>query len=718
MIAPYRRIVLLAWLMLVFGVAHGAVPDFDTVRAAYPVSEGVLLDRRGEVIHELRLDDRRRVLPWTPLDAVSPVLLRALVHAEDRRFHDHGGVDWLALAASAWQSGLSSVKRGGSTLTMQLAAQLDPTLKAGAGRRSLSQKWRQMRAAWEIERTWTKSQIIEAYLNLAVYRGELTGIRAAARGLLGKDPSGLDEAESLLLVALLRAPGAAVGTVAQRACKLGSAIGASASCEEVRALADASLSRPPRIVAQANLAPHVARQLLTGGERHVRSSLDGELQRIAVAELQAQLARLAGSNVADGAVLAVDNRTGEVLVYVGNGAAASSARYVDGVRAPRQAGSTLKPFLYEVALAQRLLTAASLTDDSPVNLVTPAGLYVPQNYDREFHGTVTVRTALAASLNVPAVRTLMLIGTDPFVARLQALGFRQITEDGDFYGYSLALGSAEVELWELVNGYRTLANGGVASSLVLRGGTTGVGNTRVLDPGAAWIVSDILSDRTGRSLAFGLDNPLATRYWSAVKTGTSKDMRDNWCVGYSDRYTVGVWVGNFNGQPMRNVSGVSGAAPVWLAVMNALHENTPSSRPPHPGALLSARVDFGAGSEPARQEWFLAGTETDVVRSKTASGAQPRIAYPATGAVIALDPDIPQARQRVVFRMRPRSEDYRWRLNGREVPVREGLALWAPQPGRHRLDLFDSGGKFVDKAEFEVRGASRPRRHEGGVVAP
>ncbi|MET0218853.1 MAG: penicillin-binding protein 1C, partial [Burkholderiales bacterium] len=583
---PLRALLLFACLISFTPLAQAALPVYERVRADYPVSEGVLLDRHGEVIHVLRVDDRRRVLPWTPLDQVSPVLVRALIQAEDRRFHNPGGVDWLALAASAWKNAFATEKRGGSTITMQLAAQLDPALKPAGGRRSLPQKWRPMRAAWEIERTWTKPQILEAYLNLAVFRGELTGIRAASSGLFGKESAGLDEGEALLLVALLRSPNASVESVARRACRLGVALGTQVPCDSTRALAAPSLNRTPQVASGAHLAPHVARQLLAAGERRVQSSLDARIQQAAVVALGEQLSQLAASNVADGAVLAVDNRTGEVLAYVGNGATASSARYVDGVRAPRQAGSTLKPFLYELALEQRLLTAASLMDDSPVNLVTPAGLYVPQNYDREFHGAVTVRTALAASLNVPAVRTLMLVGTDPFVARLQSLGFQQITEDGDYYGYSLALGSAEVELWELVNGYRTLANGGVASALTLQPQVGGTRGLRTLDQAAAWIVSDILSDRSARSLTFGLDNPLATRFWSAVKTGTSKDMRDNGCVGYSDRYTVGVWVGNFGGEPMRNVSGVSGAAPVWLAVMNALHQGQELKLSPRPDGVV------------------------------------------------------------------------------------------------------------------------------------
>ena len=268
------------------------------------------------------------------------------------------------------------------------------------------------------------------------------------------------------------------------------------------------------------------------------STLDGRLQAFALDAVKRQLAQLGAQNVADAAVLVADNASGEVLAYIGNSGAESSARYVDGVQAARQAGSTLKPFLYELAIEERLLTAASLLEDSPVNIVTPGGLYVPQNYDRDFKGMVSLRTALSSSLNVPAVRTLTLLGTDPFVERLRALGFDYVTQEGDYYGYSLALGSAEISLWQLANAYRTLAQGGVASPLRLVPGEA-VHGMRVLDRAASFIVSDILADRLARSVTFGLANTLSTRYWAAVKTGTSKDMRDNWCVGFSARYHRG-----------------------------------------------------------------------------------------------------------------------------------------------------------------------------------
>ncbi|MGH8245984.1 MAG: penicillin-binding transpeptidase domain-containing protein, partial [Gammaproteobacteria bacterium] len=423
--------------------------------------------------------------------------------------------------------------------------------------------------------------------------------------------------------------------------------------------------------------------------------------------LQRHLADLAEKSVADGALLVADNRSGEVLAYVGNAGNSASAFYVDGVRAARQAGSTLKPFLYEMALAERLVTAASLVEDSPVNLVTPTGLYVPQNYDRDFKGMVSVRTALSSSLNVPAVRTLMLLGADAFAERLRDLGFADVTEEGDFYGYSLALGSAEVTLWQLANAYRAIANGGRWSPLVVEAAKTSA--SPVMDRSAAYVVADILSDKVARSPTFGLDNPLAARHWAADKTGTSKDMRDNWCVGFTDRYTVAIWVGNFDGSPMQDVSGVTGAAPIWLEVVNYLHRDSPSREPEMPKDLTRAQVTFDKDLEPARAELFLAGTQLGHVAAKSVETTRVAIAYPGNGTIIALDPDIPGEVQRVRFIMRPEAEGYRWRLNGEDLDSDPRATLWRPAHGQHELVLIDREGREVDRILFEVRGELRAR---------
>ncbi len=211
-----------------------------------------------------------------------------------------------------------------------------------------------------------------------------------------------------------------------------------------------------------SIAPHVARVLLTPGRDKVVSTLDGRIQRFALESLKNNLAALRNRKVSDGAVLVVDNITGEILAYVGNSAETSSAVWIDGIRARRQAGSTLKPFLYELAIEKGYLTPASLLEDTPVAITTPTGLYVPQNYDNQFRGTVSARTALASSLNVPAVKALLVAGLSPFVERLRNIGFSSITEEPEFYGYSIALGSADVELYELVNAYRCLARGGLS----------------------------------------------------------------------------------------------------------------------------------------------------------------------------------------------------------------------------------------------------------------
>jgi penicillin-binding protein 1C len=701
---------LLAFLLVQSNTLHAEIPSFGTVKAAWQSTEGLLLDRHGVPIHEMRVIEKGRRLAWIQLSEISQVALSTIVRAEDKRFYRHAGVDWLALSDAALDTLLFSKPRGASTISMQVAAHLDASLRPTGRKRSVSQKWDQIGAAHALEKNWSKSQILETYLNLATFRGELQGIGAASRALFAKKPDGLDERESLLLAVMLRGPNARNDATANRACVLARGMKSTVTCPELETLVS-TLPAVPTIAPRVALAPHLARELLSPENPRVQTTLDGALQAFALEALQGQLAQLSRSQVADGAVLVADNRSGEVLAYIGNTGASASAFYVDGVRAPRQAGSTLKPFLYHAAIEARLLTAASLMDDSPVNLITPSGLYVPQNYDRDFKGMISVRTALSSSLNVPAVRTLMLLGADNFAERLRALGFSEVTGDGNFYGYSLALGSAEVSLWQLANAYRTLANGGRVSALTLK---RGVRNPLqpLLDPAASWIVANMLSDPLARSLAFGLESPLASRHWAAVKTGTSKDMRDNWCVGFTDQFTVAVWVGNFDGGPMHDVSGVTGAAPVWLELVNYLHRGSTSVAPAPPLGVVATQVDFGNAVEPARAEYFLAGTETGRMGAKPAATSMARIAYPGNGSVLALDPDIPMEVQRVRLVVLPSRTGYRWHLNGEYLGPSGEPIFWVPQPGHHWLALLDGAGVEVDRVQFEVRGSTSDKGAE------
>lgn len=686
-------------LFTLMGVDGAGLPTAADVRAAWRPSDAVLLDRHGEVLHEIRVDAHRRRLAWTPLADVSPALRDAVVAAEDRRFFLHQGVDWLALGTAALRPVLGGPRRGASTVTMQVAALVDPSLGREGGARSVAQKWRQVRRALALERAWSKGDILEAYLNLVTFRGELTGVRAAAAVLFGKAPHGLTTAEAATIAALVRAPNASRAVVARRAARLAAATAGAAEVDDAvgRAIA-APRGTGPRVAA----APHVAARLLgaarASGRLTVATTLDAGVQRATLDVLRRQVLAVRERHVQDAAALVVDNATGDVLAYVGSGGDVASARWVDGVRARRQPGSALKPFLYALAFEERLLTPASLLDDAPLELPTALGLYRPHNYDDRFRGPVTARVALAASLNVPAVRVLGLVGQDAFAERLRALGFEGVREPGDFYGPALALGSADVTLWELAGAYRALATGGLWRPLRLEADAAAGPARRAFGAEAAFLVAGVLADRESRSVTFGFENALATPFWTAVKTGTSKDMRDNWCAGFSSRYTVAVWVGNFSGEPMHDVSGVTGAAPAWLEIMTLLRARAPSAPPqPPPGVRWASTGGAGAPSE-----WFIEGTEP-VAGGPTAMAPMPRIVWPVAGTVIALDPDIPAPRQRVSFEARG-GHDLGWRLDGEALGAATTRLMWAPRPGRHRLELVGDDAQVRDTVAFEVRG--------------
>jgi len=441
----------------------------------------------------------------------------------------------------------------------------------------------------------------------------------------------------------------------------------------------------------------------------LQSTLDAPLQRLARAALRRQLAELRGREVEDGAVIVLDNATGEVLAWVGSAGAGSAANEVDAVLARRQPGSTIKPFVYALALERRLATAASRIDDTPLQLAAgAAGLYAPQNYDHAYRGGISVREALAGSVNVPAVRVAAMLGPEALFERLNAAGLR-LAHSAGHHGHALALGSADVTLLDLANAYRMLARGGLWSPVRWQMGLPGMGTPekepshatrRVFAPEAAWLVSNILADPAARAASFGLDSPLVTRGHAAVKTGTSKDMRDNWCVGSTERHTIGVWVGNASGRPMHGVSGISGAAPVWREVAMALG---PSRAPAPPPGLL-ARGD----------EWFLAGTEPPAVGAGRPDAAHAGragafgIDSPREGTVIAFDPEIPPAAQRVVLR----GAHGQWWLGGRLLGTGTRVE-WQPRPGRHVLEwreaaagqaTSDAGREpSIERVAFEVR---------------
>lgn len=724
-----RKQTVLATLTLLVIVASGWVfstptPSFEQAKSATRSSEAILLDRDGQLLQRLRLDKHRRMLAWTPLQDISPALQQAVLVAEDKRFYSHAGIDLLA-AGSAFIDNLHRPRaRGASTITMQLAKLLTDPADAPAQNSWLT-KLTQIRVALALELRWSKPQILEAYLNRVTFRGELVGIDAAARGLLAKGPNGLDSIDAAILASLIRSPGASCSRLAKRACATLQAMPSGMNnaskkqpCMGVT-LRTALLPSRPFPIPGVDDAPHLARHLLTKHGERMQSSIDASLQRFARDTLRTHLAQLKDQNVEDGAVVVLDNHSGEVLAYVGSSGDLSGAAEVDGVAALRQPGSTLKPFLYALAIDQGWLNASSVLDDSPLALTTPSGLYIPQDYDRHFQGAVSVRTALGASLNVPAIRALTLVGVDPFLETLRGLGLSSLTRDADHYGFGLALGGAETTLLQLTNAYRVLANGGVwqAVTFIPAAETqppAQANKKQVFSPQASFIIGDILSDPSARTITFGLSSPLSTRTWAAVKTGTSKAMRDNWAIGYTDRYTVGVWVGNFSGAPMWDVSGITGAAPVWRDIIEHLHQSRHSQQPAAPQELIQQQVRYQPAIESPRQDWVIQQTEAPhtradqtIVVNVTPSSAM--LIAPPDSAIIAPDPDIPQQRQALLLQSGGSGKSCLL-LDQRPVAAcgKTKALVPLPLPGKHRLILTDIHGKLLDTHTFEVRALHLP----------
>jgi penicillin-binding protein 1C len=686
-------------------------PSFGRFSAPGPTSEARLLDRHGIALQRMRMDATRRQLDWVRLADVSPALLRALIAAEDHGFYSHHGVDAFAMLAGVAAS-LRGVRRGASTISMQVVSLLADEAPADHRHGPLG-KMRQARDALALERSWTKQQILEAYVNLLHFRNDLVGIDAASRGLLGTGPGGLDDAQSAVLAALVRAPSARRTQVARRACGVLREMHRPDACKDAQYIADGLPSRPrPIASADGQVADHLAHALLHTPGVDVHSTLDGDLQRFAVQTLRARLSELTERNVEDGAIVVLDNQTGDVLAYVGSSGNLSRAGQVDGILARRQPGSALKPFLYAEAIEQRWLTAASILQDAPFSVDTAGGLYAPQDYERDYKGTVSVRTALAASLNVPAVRTLELVGVGRLHQRLHDLGFTSLTADAQHYGVGLALGDGEVTLLELANAYRTLANAGVWSpTRVALDQPMDPTRRRVFSAPTSFIIGDILSDNAARAPTFGFSSPLSTRTWAAVKTGTSKGMRDNWTIGYTDRYTVAAWVGNSSGAPMWDVSGVSGAAPIWQTLVEYLHESVASRAPPTPSGTVRQDVHFGGGVEATRAEWFLPGTELSQL-NPPAPELRPQLLEPADGTRVAPDPDIPPSHQRIRIRANVSGDAARClQLDGKALAKCGDLDILSalPAPGAHRITLNDIQGAVLAEVHIEIRAPRESR---------
>ncbi len=553
------------------------------------------VDRDGKALREVRATDAARA-SWVALDEVGRLVPLAVLAAEDQRFFEHPGVDPLAVARAAASDVFHArVVSGASTLTMQLARLVRPH------RRTLLGKIDESALALRIEASLSKRDILAQYLNRAPFGAGVRGIDAASRYWFDKAPRDLSLAEAATLAAIPRGPAVYAidrhpDRVLRRRDRILERMGHAGwiSHEEAeRAEREPLVARPGR---GGFGAPHLVEALRAGqgplwpraigetpaqaGVERVETTIDGSLQREIELATGQQVAALGGKHVTAASAVVLDNASGDVLAYVGSPAFGDEASggQNDGVQALRQPGSTLKPFVYGLAMERLGWTAATLLPDLELRVAVPEGTYMPMNFDERYHGPVRLRDALGSSLNVPAVWTAEQVGTGPVLDRLRDLGFVSLTRSDGWYGPAIVLGDGEVTLLQLASAYAALARGGVfreprAVKRILRAGGAAdiepAPERRVMPADVAAVLADVLSDSTARIAAFGERSALDLPFAVAAKTGTSKGSRDNWTVGYTREVTVAVWVGNFDGSPMRGTSGITGAAPLFHAAMEA-----------------------------------------------------------------------------------------------------------------------------------------------------
>jgi penicillin-binding protein 1C len=638
----------------------------------------VAVDHAGRLLRPFTTPRGIWRLPVTASD-VDPRYLAMLYAYEDRRFHDHAGVDPLALMRAAGQLAWNGrIVSGGSTLTMQVARLVEPRAE-----RSFGTKLRQALRAIELERTRSKAAILDLYLALAPFGGNIEGVRAASLAYFGKEPRRLSLAEAALLVALPQAPGlrrpdrfpeaarAARDRVLDRAAQTGVIDRAEAEAAKAEPAPTARLPFPMRAAHAAEAARREA------PDRPVlRLTIDANWQD-ALQRLATERAERAGPRHSV-AIVVVENATGAVRAAVGGAGYLSRDRAgaMDLTLAERSPGSALKPLIYALAFENGIAHPETLVEDRPSRF----GLYAPQNFDEDFHGVVTARTALQQSLNVPAVEMLSLYGPNRFLGKLKAVGARYRLPPGDPPGLAIALGGIGLSPRELARLYAALARGGVALPLTVDADRLAgpIEGRRLTDPVASWYVADVLR---------GAPPPEANLQGRlSFKTGTSYGYRDAWSAGYDRNHTVVVWVGRPDGAPSPGLVGRLVAAPILFDAFKRIGlDDRPFDRPD--GAIVAAST--GALPPPLRH------LRRDAPKTVAATAvAALSIAYPPDGARLDLGwaAGRPEALSLKAAGGRP---PFTWLLDGRPLArptMRRAATAEASGPGFSRISVIDADG--------------------------
>jgi penicillin-binding protein 1C len=697
-----------------------------------PVGTLTLLDCRGREIAELASPEARTQFPVS-LQKMGPWLPRVTVTLEDRRFFEHHGIDWRAIAAACTRNLRSRhLVSGASTITQQLVK-----LATGRERRSWSRKLYETIIAWKLERRWSKERILAEYLNRSSYGNRRIGPEAAARAYFDKSARDLTLSEAIFLAGLPQAPTRLNPwrRPEQADRKYVRSLARLAELGVITSDQQSLLAQPPKVVHAdpPRLASHFVDAVVArnpGLRGPVTTTLDLDLQKTIERIVRSHLFALNRHDITQAAVVVIENTTGAIRAMVGSGNYAVSQ--INGATQLRSCGSTLKPFVYLDAIDKRILTAASLLPDTPDAVRDEYVDYDPQNYNHHYLGPVRLREALGCSLNVPAVFALSRLGARPAFYQLQKWGFDFPQGLAD-YGAGFVLGNAETRLVDLAAAYAGLARGGTAMHAKFLAAEHQP-LTRVASKEATAIITDILCDNEARQKSFGPNSPLAFEQRIAAKTGTSSGFRDTWTVGFDKEHTVAVWAGNFDGRPMREMFAVRAATPLWTAVMQELlRRDHPLDPPMENERLVRREICKATGLLPSRfspaklNEIFLAGTEPredsssyfasdgklllpDAYSRWCASrdntiGAYVRsdfrITSPLPNAHYEIDPVLPPSQQMIELTAAVAS-DVEWFVNNERIlPQGDSRFFWQIAPGEWNVRAVSRVGTAEETITVE-----------------
>ena len=658
-------------------------PVPKVLQSLQPQETVKLYDRHGELLYEVLNKETGRQ-SFIPLADIPGDLKNAFLSIEDKNFYEHSGIDFRAILRAIWQNvSAGEIVSGGSTITQQVVRNTIGINKE----RTFPQKIKESILAIKIDKFFDKDEIFEIYLNSVYFGGLAYGVESASWQYFNKSAAHLDLAQSAFLASLPQAPNRYYPFKHFDRAKGRQEIILSAMlANDVITQSEFDQSMGENIKLQSSnfskKAPHfvdfVLQSFASDLPKEINTTLDLGMQNRVENIIESDLTFLSKFNIENAAVVILDVKTGDILSMVG------SVDYddttiqgnVNVTNALRQPGSSIKPLVYAVAFEEGW-TPDMMIVDEPVRFETEDGLpYSPKNFDLVYHGEVTLAEALAQSLNVPAVQVMDFVGVSSFLSWARDFGITTFNQPAEHYGLSLVLGSGEVRLLELANAYSTFANGGKRSNI--RFTTDHPSESKVVvKSSTADAISAILSSNDLRMPAFGEENPLKLSFPVAAKTGTTRNFRDNWTLGYTDDYAVGVWVGNSSGEVMQGVSGITGAAPIFHKIMNMLNETT--------GTVLTVGGDIklpttfeGADHDPRLQDDY--------------PGLQGfRIISPFANDVFMFDTTKSSEFQKIKLEASQSSE---WYVDGQFVGNGK-MVLWQLEKGEHQIKAIGEKGERV-----------------------